>query len=153
MPFLWPSCWLSFYRLLFSRSLLSFYGLLLWGWAKGHGWALQTDGVLIALCQPCPTNLFNNNNNFNFNNNNNYYYYYLLLNWVGSARLIENDLHDYTLSVRRPQPQNTNLQTERRGREKQIIEKQNNRQRQIMLNYYTIHILSIFLFFIDLRVH
>ena len=51
MPFYWPSCSLTFFLLLFSLSLLSFYGLVLWGWG------LRTDRVLIALspalhCQP-----------------------------------------------------------------------------------------------------
>ena len=48
----WPSCSLPFCLLLFSLSLLSFYGLLL------GGWGLRTDRVLIALSQPCLTNLF-----------------------------------------------------------------------------------------------
>ena len=52
LPFYWPSCWLTFCLLLFSLSLLSFYGLLLWGWG------LQTDRVLNALSQPCITNFF-----------------------------------------------------------------------------------------------
>ena len=43
MPFYWPSCSLTFCLLLFSLSLLSFCGLVLWGWG------LRTDGVLIAL--------------------------------------------------------------------------------------------------------
>ena len=43
MPFYWPSCSLHFCLLLFSLSLLSFYGLVLWGWG------LRTDRVLIAL--------------------------------------------------------------------------------------------------------
>ena len=46
------SCSLTFCLLMFSLSLLSFYGLVLWGWG------LRTDRVLIALCQPCITNLF-----------------------------------------------------------------------------------------------
>ena len=52
MPFYWPSCSFTFCLLLFSLSLLSFYGLVLWGWG------LRTDRVLIALSQPCITNLF-----------------------------------------------------------------------------------------------
>ena len=52
MPFCWPSCSLTFRLLLFSLSLLSFYGLVLWGWG------LRSDRVLIALSQPCITNLF-----------------------------------------------------------------------------------------------
>ena len=52
MPFYWPSCSLTFCLLLFSLSLLSFYGLVLWGWG------LRTDRVLIALSQPCIANLF-----------------------------------------------------------------------------------------------
>ena len=51
-PFYWPSCLLTFCLLLFSLSLLSFYGLVLWGWG------LRTDRVLIALSQPCIANLF-----------------------------------------------------------------------------------------------
>ena len=47
MSFYWPSCSLPFCLLLFSFSLLSFYGLVLWGWG------LLTDRVLIALSQPC----------------------------------------------------------------------------------------------------
>ena len=43
IPFYWPSCSLSFCLLLFPLSLLSFFGLVLWGWG------LQTDRVLIAL--------------------------------------------------------------------------------------------------------
>ena len=51
MPLYWPSCSVTFCLLrLFSLSLLSFYGLVLWGWG------LRTDRVLIALpalhCQP-----------------------------------------------------------------------------------------------------
>ena len=56
MPFYWHSCSLHFCLLLFLPFLLSFYGLVLWGWG------LQTDIVLIALSQPCITNLFNDNN-------------------------------------------------------------------------------------------
>ena len=52
MPFYWPSCSLTFCLLLFSLSLLSFYGLVLWGWG------LRTDRVLIARSQPCVTNFF-----------------------------------------------------------------------------------------------
>ena len=52
MTFYWPSCSLTFCLLLFSLSLLSFYGLVLWGWG------LRTDRVLISLSQPCITNLF-----------------------------------------------------------------------------------------------
>ena len=47
MSLYWPSCSLHFCLLLFFLSLLSFYGLLLWGWG------LRTDRVLIALSQPC----------------------------------------------------------------------------------------------------
>ena len=61
MPFYWPSCSLTSCLLLFSLSLLSFYGLVFWGWG------LQTDWVLIIVSQPCITNLFYNNNN---NDNN-----------------------------------------------------------------------------------
>ena len=50
--FYWPNCSLTFCLLLFSLSLLSFYGLVLWGWA------LRTDRVLIALSQPCIADLF-----------------------------------------------------------------------------------------------
>ena len=49
--FLLASCSLSFCLLLFSISLLYFYGLVLWGWG------LRTDRVLIALSQPCIANL------------------------------------------------------------------------------------------------
>ena len=52
VPFYCPSCSLTFCLLLFSLSLLSFYGLVL------RGWGLRTDLVLIALSQPCITNLF-----------------------------------------------------------------------------------------------
>ena len=52
MPFYWPSCSLTFCFLLFSLSLLSFYGLVLWGWG------LRTDRVLIALSQRCIADLF-----------------------------------------------------------------------------------------------
>ena len=52
MPFYWLSCSLTFCLLLFSLSLLSFYGLVL------YGWGLWTDRVLIALSQPCIANLF-----------------------------------------------------------------------------------------------
>ena len=52
MPINWPSCSLTFCLLLFSVFLLSFYGLVLWDWG------LRTDRVLIALSQPCITNLF-----------------------------------------------------------------------------------------------
>ena len=52
IPFYWPSCSLTFCLLLFSLSLLSFYGLVMWGWG------LRTDRVLVALSQPCITNLF-----------------------------------------------------------------------------------------------
>ena len=52
MPFYWPSCSLTFCLLLFSVSLLTFCGLVLWGWG------LRTDRVLIALSQPCIANLF-----------------------------------------------------------------------------------------------
>ena len=47
MLFYWPSCSLTFCLLLFSLSLLSFDGLVLWGWG------LRIDMVLIALSQPC----------------------------------------------------------------------------------------------------
>ena len=57
MSFYPPSCSLTFCPLMFSLSLLSFYGLVLWGWG------LRTDRVLIAVSQPCIANLFNNNNN------------------------------------------------------------------------------------------
>ena len=49
MNFYWPSCSLTFCLLLFSLSLLSLHGLVLWGWS------LRTDRVLIAL----PTMLYN----------------------------------------------------------------------------------------------
>ena len=52
MPFYWPSCLLTFCLMLFSLSLISFCGLVLWGWG------LRTDRVLIALSQPCVANLF-----------------------------------------------------------------------------------------------
>ena len=50
--FLLACCSLIFCLLLFSLSLLSFCGLVLWGWG------LRTDRVLIALFQPCIANLF-----------------------------------------------------------------------------------------------
>ena len=43
MSFYWPRCLLPFCLLMFSLSLLSFYGLVLWGWG------LRTDRVLVAL--------------------------------------------------------------------------------------------------------
>ena len=43
IPLQWPSCSLPFCLLLISLSLLSFYGMVLWGWG------LRTDMVLIAL--------------------------------------------------------------------------------------------------------
>ena len=52
MPFYWPSCSLTFFLLLFSLSLLSFCGLVLWDWG------LRTEKVLIALYQPCSANPF-----------------------------------------------------------------------------------------------
>ena len=52
MHFYWPSFSLTFCLLLFSLSLLSFYGLVLWGWG------LRTHRVLIALSQPCISNFF-----------------------------------------------------------------------------------------------
>ena len=62
MPFHWPSCSLTFCLLLFSLSLLSFYGLVLWGWG------LQTDRVLL-LSPSLAVPTFSNNNNNNNNNN------------------------------------------------------------------------------------
>ena len=56
MPFCGTRCSLLFCLLLFSISLLSFYGLVLWFWS------LRTDGVLIAFSQPYTANLLNNNN-------------------------------------------------------------------------------------------
>ena len=50
--FHWPSFSLPLCLRLFSLSLLSFYGLVLWGWG------FRTERVLIALSQPCITNLF-----------------------------------------------------------------------------------------------
>ena len=55
MPFHWPSCLLTFCLLLFSISLLSFYGLVLWGWG------LRTE-VLITLSKSYTRTFFNNNN-------------------------------------------------------------------------------------------
>ena len=52
MPFYWPSYSLPFCLLLFSLSLVSFYGSVLWGWG------LRTDRVLIALSQHCIANFF-----------------------------------------------------------------------------------------------
>ena len=52
VPLYWCSCSLPFCLLLFPLSLLSFYGLVLWGWG------LRTDRLLIALSKPCITNLF-----------------------------------------------------------------------------------------------
>ena len=57
MPFYWPSCWVTVCLVLFSLSLLSLCGLVLWGWG------LRTDKVLIALSQPCDTIFFNDNDN------------------------------------------------------------------------------------------
>ena len=52
MSLYWPCCSLPFCLPLFSFSLLSFYGLVLWGWG------LRTDRVSIDLSQPCITNIF-----------------------------------------------------------------------------------------------
>ena len=52
MPFYWPSCSLTFCLLLFSLSILSFCGLVLWGCG------LRTDRVLFDLSQLCIANLF-----------------------------------------------------------------------------------------------
>ena len=52
MRFHWPSCSLTYCLLLFSPSLLSFDGLVLWGCG------LRTDRVLIAISHPCIANLF-----------------------------------------------------------------------------------------------
>ena len=52
IPFTWHSCSL----LLVSLSLLSFYGLVLWGWD------LQNDRVSITLFQLCISHFFLNNN-------------------------------------------------------------------------------------------
>ena len=52
MTFYFPWCSLLFCLLQFSLSLLSFYGLVLWGWG------LRTDRVLITLSQPCTANIF-----------------------------------------------------------------------------------------------
>ena len=51
IPFYGLSCSLPFCLLLFLLSLLSSYGLVLWG--RG----LRTDRVLMALSQPCTANL------------------------------------------------------------------------------------------------
>ena len=49
MPFHWPSCSLPFCLLLFSLSLLSFYGLILWG----RGLRVNVNRTHPALhCQP-----------------------------------------------------------------------------------------------------
>ena len=48
------SCSLPFCRLLHSLSLLSFSGLVLWGWD------LRTDMVSIAFSRPCIAGIFNN---------------------------------------------------------------------------------------------
>ena len=52
MPFCWPSCSLLFCLQLFSRSLLFFFRLVVWGWG------LRTDRVSISLSRPCIANLF-----------------------------------------------------------------------------------------------
>ena len=52
MPFYWPSCSLSFCLRLIYLSLISFYGLVLWGWG------VRTDRVLIALSHHSIPNLF-----------------------------------------------------------------------------------------------
>ena len=52
MPSYWPSCSLPFGLLLFTHSLLSFYGLVL------CGWGLWTDRVLMALSQAWTANFF-----------------------------------------------------------------------------------------------
>ena len=83
MPFYWPSCSLPSCLLLFSLSLLSFYGLVLWGWG------FRTDGVLIANSQPCVANRFNNNNNNNnvtVNGIQRYYWKMLGLQWPGASQ-------------------------------------------------------------------
>ena len=73
MPVYWLSCSLPFCLLLFSLSLLSFYGLVLWGWG------LRTDRGLIALSQPCSAYLFNNNKNILFSSTFFLEYYKLVL--------------------------------------------------------------------------
>ena len=50
--FFWPSYSLLFCLLLFSLSLLSFFGLVL------LGWGLRTDRLLISFSLPCTTTLF-----------------------------------------------------------------------------------------------
>ena len=52
MPFHRHSCSLIFCLLLFSLSLLWFYGLVSWGWG------LRTERVLIALSLPCIAYLY-----------------------------------------------------------------------------------------------
>ena len=52
ITFYGPCYTIPFCLILFSLSLLSFYGLVLWGCG------LWTDRVLIALSQPCTANLF-----------------------------------------------------------------------------------------------
>ena len=49
MQFYWPSFSLSFCLVLFSLSLLSFYGLVLWAWG------LRTD-IAVTLYQHCTAN-------------------------------------------------------------------------------------------------
>ena len=55
MFFLLPSCSITICILLFSLSLLSFCGLVLWGWG------LWTDRVLIALSSLALPSFFDNN--------------------------------------------------------------------------------------------
>ena len=59
MPFYWPSCTLTFCLLLFYLSLISFYGLVLWGWG------LRTDRMYIGPSQDHYQHFLNNINNNN----------------------------------------------------------------------------------------
>ena len=51
-PFYCPSCAFPVCLQLFSLSLLSFYGLVLWGWG------IRTDWLFIALSQHCIASVF-----------------------------------------------------------------------------------------------
>ena len=52
------SCSLPFYLPLISLSLLSFYGLVLWGSTESSDWEESEDSNL-SLSQPCIVNFFN----------------------------------------------------------------------------------------------
>ena len=52
IPFYWNSCSLNFFLLLFSTSILSFYGLVLWGLGSSD-WSGVNRSLPTLYCQPC----------------------------------------------------------------------------------------------------